>query len=58
MTLNIDELHTGDEVTWNDPDDGLCTRTLKIQEITIVGDIVQIIDDHGTYLECFKHELS
>jgi hypothetical protein len=26
-------LHSGDEVTWNDPDNGTCSRTDVIQDI-------------------------
>lgn len=52
-------LHNGDEVTWNDPDDGACTRTLTIQSITYLGDnTVRITDKAGGELECLLSELS
>ena len=54
----IKQLHSGDEVTWNDPDDGICTRTLTIQSIKIKGEVVCITDSEGQYLECLSSELS
>jgi len=51
-------LQPGDEVTWNDPDDGACTRTLTIRSIEYRPDMVQITDTDGGYLECFLEELS
>lgn len=52
------ELHDGDEVTWNDPDDGLCSRVLTILTIEVNGDVVCIVDRDGNYLECLPSELS
>lgn len=54
----IKKLHSGDEVYWTDPDDGLCSRTLTIQSIEVKGDIVRIQDKSGDVLECFAKELS
>jgi hypothetical protein len=52
-------LAPGDEVTWNDPDEGECTRTLRIQKIEFHGDdIVKIYDTEGNYLEARVEELS
>jgi hypothetical protein len=43
MTLKeVEQLHAGDEVFWNDPDDdpeSNCSRIYKIQTISINGDI-------------------
>ena len=49
-------LDNGDEVKWNDPDDGLCSRTLKIRTIefptdetfkieTVEGDVLELTID-------------
>ena len=51
------KLHTGDEVTWNDPDDGLCTRTVTIVSIVWTGEIATITYEGGE-LQAFIHELS
>jgi hypothetical protein len=59
MTLReVKKLHPGDEVTWNDPDDGACTRTGVIQSIKVTGNVVQITWQDGSDLECFARELS
>jgi hypothetical protein len=55
---DIKKLHSGDEVTWNDPDEGKCSRTLTIGSIKVTGDIVRILDIEGDYLECLAEELS
>lgn len=58
------ELHAGDEVFWNDPDEGACSRTLKISYITYHGEIgdadciIQITERDGSLVECFAKELS
>jgi len=52
------QLHSGDEVYWNDPDEGRCSRHLTIQSITFKGDVIVIVDQEGQTLECFAHELS
>lgn len=53
------DLHSGDEITWNDPDDGLCTKTLVIQSIEYLSnDVVRITDKNGGVLEAYLNELS
>ena len=54
----VRKLRPHDEVTWNDPDNGVCSRTDKILEIRINGDIVTIMWMDGAVLECFARELS
>lgn len=51
-------LTTGDEVFWTDPDDNICSRYLTIQSIEIVGDVFRITAKDGDYLEGFISELS
>jgi hypothetical protein len=51
-------LHSGDEVTWNDPDNGICSRTGIIQSIECTEDMAKIVWVGGDYLECFLSELS
>lgn len=51
------KLHTGDEVYWNDPDDGACSRVLKIQTISVVGNVVSIEEPDGSVVECYAREL-
>jgi hypothetical protein len=46
-----------DEVYWEDPDEGKRSRYLTIRNIEIVGEVIQITDMDGGYLECFAHEL-
>jgi len=53
----INNLRSGDEVYWNDPDNGICSRHMIIESIEIVGNTVCITDTEGNYLECFKNEL-
>jgi hypothetical protein len=55
---DVKKLEPGDEVTWNDPDDGACTRTDTIGSIELHGDIVRITWRDGSDLECWAHELS
>ena len=54
----VRDLRPGDEIFWNDPDEGLCSRYITIQEIDLEGDMLCILDKDGGYLECFPHELS
>jgi len=54
----IKKLKIGDEVRWTDPDNNLCSKTLKIVGIRINGHIICITDMLGNYLECFAKELS
>jgi len=57
------QLHSGDEVFWNDPDDGACSRYLRIQSIDVGSDngdltIVSIMEVGGSVVECFAKELT
>lgn len=60
MTIpEVKKLHAGDEVYWNDPDNGLCSKTIKIATIEVRPCYTVIITgDDGSYLECFASELS
>lgn len=62
MTLRqVRKLRNGDEVFWNDPDEGKCSKTITIQTIEIHGEVIRITgnDTQGyTELECFPRELS
>lgn len=55
---NVRKLHRGDQVTWTDPDAGICSRTLTILEIEVKGEAVCITDEQGDYLEALPRELS
>ena len=55
---DVRELNPGDEVFWNDPDDGDCSRMYTINRICISGDIITITDVDGSDLECFAKELA
>ena len=55
---SVRKLRSGDEVTWNDPDGGYCSKTVTISSIEIKGHTVCITDTNGGYLECFPKELS
>jgi hypothetical protein len=52
------KLHPNDEVFWNDPDNGLCSRHYLIAEIDIQDGIVRITEKDGSYLECSPRELT
>lgn len=54
----VKELHSGDEVFWNDPDNGTCSRVLKIHSIEVHGDVAVIQEVDGSVVECFIKELS
>lgn len=61
MTIEeIKQLHTGDEVYWNDPDEGRCSRVYKILTIEYNEEerVVTIMEDDGSVLSCFPEELS
>jgi len=59
MTVKqLKKLRTGDEVFWTDPDNGICSRTLTISSIEVMGTVVTIVDTDGDTLECFARELS
>ena len=54
------ELKHGDQVHWQDPDNGLCSGTLTIGDISVdceTGAIV-ITDITGDDIECWPEELS
>lgn len=54
----IKKLKPGDEVFWNDPDEGTCSRMLKIHSIKIVPpNVVHIEEVDGSYVEVFAREL-
>ena len=54
---DLQDLHSGDEVYWEDPDDGACSRVLTIQSIYYCGNVVTITEPDGSVLECFAREL-
>lgn len=57
-------LHTGDEVFWNDPDEGACSKYIVIRSVEYHGErgdpdcIIHLSAEDGSDLECFAHELS
>ena len=52
-------LHKGEEVTWNDPDNGACSRTAQIVAISYFGeDSASITWPDGTSTEVLLSELS
>lgn len=56
---DVRKLRSGDEVFWNDPDDGRASGYRTIAEIEIIGrSVVSIVDVDGGHLECFPWELS
>ena len=50
-------LQPGDQVYWNDPDAGICSRILNILTISICDDIISITDIDGSYIQCYHNEL-
>lgn len=55
----IRRLQAGDEVKWNDPNGGKCSRVIRISRIDFLPDDgVRIVDRRGAVLDCFVHELS
>jgi len=55
------QLHSGDEITWNDPDAGACSRSGTILEIEYDQegeDVAKITFTDGEYLEVLLEELS
>jgi hypothetical protein len=55
---DVKKLHRGDEVYWNDPDEGTCSRTLKILAIEVTGNVVCITEKDGSMVECYARELA
>lgn len=59
MTIRqAQQLHSRDQVFWNDPDGGLCSRQLTILTIRLEGNVAFIQDLDGSNLQCFVSELS
>ncbi len=60
MLSQIRKLRPGDEVFWNDPDGGKCSRVYKVQSIEMRVSVctVIIVDVDGSTVECFAGELS
>lgn len=55
----VESLHPGDLVFWNDPDEEICSRFYTIQSIELVDDnVVRITDVSGDELECYIDELA
>jgi len=52
------KLRPGDDVFWNDPDEGMCSRTLTIRQIKVAGTVAEIETDDGDMVVCFVKELS
>lgn len=60
MDINaVKELRPGDTVHWSDPDEGLCSKDIKIKSIEIRQDLktVILVDESDAVLECFAGEL-
>jgi hypothetical protein len=57
---DVKKLQPGDEVFWNDPDDGKCSRHYTISKIEVRQTVQTVIieDVDGDTLECFASELS
>jgi len=54
-----DKLAVGDEVFWNDPDDGRCSAIYKIVEITNDDPpVYRLRNDSGSETEAYLKELS
>lgn len=51
------KLRKGDEIFWNDPDGGKCSRCYTIADIKYSGDMVKITDVSGDYIECLLSEI-
>jgi hypothetical protein len=56
-TTDAKGLMCGDEVFWNDPDSGECSRYITISSIKITGSVATIRTADGDCLECFVSEL-
>lgn len=67
MTISaVRALRPGDQVKWNDPDLGLCSRIITIASIEICNEdenadeddaVIKISGTDGGYVEAFAHEL-
>jgi len=60
MTLDkAFELGRGSDATWNDPDNGLCSKTFTIRDIAFLGgEAFRITTDDGDELEVLAQELA
>ena len=59
MTKNkAKNLRVGDVVFWNDPDVGICSRSLHIKYIEFLSETVIIVDYDGSETEFLYSELS
>lgn len=47
----VKKLRIGDAVYWNDPDDGACSRWVRIKDISVKGDCVTIQELDGDIIE-------
>jgi hypothetical protein len=62
--MNAEQLKPGDEVYWNDPDEGISSGYYTVKEVLsesgdIEDDTIVIIkNDAGTWAEVFVHEIS
>ena len=54
----LDNLSSGDEIVWNDPDGGACSYRGVIGAIERCGGVYKITFKDGHYLEAFGRELA
>lgn len=52
----IKTYHKGDEIWWEDPDNGECSRYFKIKNISVKGNVVSIDAEDGDCIEGFARE--
>jgi hypothetical protein len=57
LISEVKKLKPGDEIFWEDPDGGECSRVLKIKAIRLTRNVVHITETSGAYVECFAREL-
>jgi hypothetical protein len=55
--LKMKDLQPGDEVFWNDPDNGLCSDYCTVMQI-MSDDVVRLTSRRGSEVEAFISELS
>jgi hypothetical protein len=61
MTIDqVRKLQPGNNIRWNDPDHGLCSRDIVVKSFTIEegDDIISLYGQEDDYLQCFAHELT
>ena len=51
-------LKPGDEVTWTDPDGGLCSGIYKVTECQPEENVYHLRNEAGSETEAYGHELS